>query len=313
VNPAPFLRRLVKPPAMSARAAGRAFPGATSEALVSWRVLAAAGAGFAAALALTWLLVRVMTHEAGATGERLAARPQTAHPGAIAASFLINIAALGVLLALAPLKREGPWAWWRAWLRGAVLGLAGFAGLWAAPGSGVGWRQAAALAALTASYGACLCGLGELAAVLAGRRYLWARAFLVVFWTLAVTGLFWSKPVLEGLKKSSPAAGDAATEAVVSLGPVTGVAAFWNSDPAGFNLIKTTHTYHIWLGSNFLRYPPLWPQRETIGISDEGGRWTPGLVLALGLWGLVLVFGCECLPIEDWGLRIGDCGLRIGD
>ena len=63
----------------------------------------------------------------------------------------------------------------------------------------------------------------------------------------------------------------------------------WNASGAGFDLIKATNTYELWLGSNFFAYPHLWPQRVDTGGDSSKAGWEPGLILGLLVWGMVLV------------------------
>ena len=270
----------------AARSARRALAPALKGTLFSTAgLLSAAGAALAGFL-LTWVLTRAMPPLPGVGG--------SGAPGAIAGAFLLNLALIGVQLACLPLDPPDGWGWdWvRAWLRGTELAVAAFLGLWAAPGNGVAFQTAGTLMALTAAQGAALCGGMALAALLAGRFRRAGRMLAALLFALAATGLFWSRPVLYALQKSSPAVYESATQAVVSLGPVTGVAAVWDADPAGFNLIKSRQTYEIWIGANFLAYPVLWPGAAR---PAGGGMTAPGLILGLLLWGLVLAAGSDYL------------------
>jgi hypothetical protein len=217
-----------------------------------------------------------------------------AAPGAIAAAFLLNLVLLGILLACLPLDPAGGrgWDWVRAWLRGTVLTVAAFLGFAAAPGQGAAFGTAGTLMALTAAQGAALCGGMALATLLAGRFQRTGRMLAALLFVLAATGLFWSRPALYALQRTSPAVYESATQAVVALGPVTGVAAVWDADPSGFNLIKSRQTYEIWIGANFLAYPALWPGRAG---PAGGGHAAPGLILGLLLGGLVLAAASDGL------------------
>jgi hypothetical protein len=269
----------------AARSARRALAPALKGTLFSAAgLLSAAGAALAGFL-LTWILARAMPPLPGVGG---------AAPGAIAGAFLLNLVLLGIQLACLPLDPAGGggWDWVRGWLRGTELTVAAFLGLWAAPGNGVAFQTAGTLMALTAAQCAGLCGGMVLAALLAGRFRRAGRMLAALLFAFAATGLFWSRPVLYALQRSSPAVYESATQAVVSLGPVTGVAAVWDADPAGFNLIKSRQTYEIWIGANFLAYPVLWPGPAR---PAGGGMIAPGLILGLLLWGLVLAAGSDYL------------------
>jgi hypothetical protein len=260
-------------------------PAAAWRAVFSWPVLFAVVGAFLCGLALTWILSSPLRAPPGHEGPA---------PAAIAASFLLNLALLGTVLALLPLDSE-TWGGLCTWLRGVVLAGAAFAGWAAAPGSQADWTCAVALAALTAAQAAALCGLAGLVAAIFGRHRRVARMGLAVVWVLAVTGLFWSKPVLEALQRHSPRTYEAATQALVAVGPVTGVAALWNEAQPGFSLVKSRYTYELWIGANLPYFPRLWPGRGDQPGLPSGGAWPPGLGLSLLLVGLVLTVAGDYL------------------
>jgi hypothetical protein len=240
------------------------------------------------AFLLTWMLLRALPPLPSGAG---------AAPGAIAAGFLLNLALLGLLLARLPLEPMVPWAWLSVWLRCAEWSVAGALGLLAAPGSGVTLKTAVALAAVTAAQAALWCGISALLGLATRRRRSLGQMLTALLFAFAVAGLFWSRPPLYALQRSHPDVYEPATQAVVWLGPVTGVAAVFSEDPSGFNLVKARQTYEVWLGANFLAYPPLWPGRSE--VSGEGFRL--GLVLTLSLWGLGLCVACEALGLARRG------------
>jgi hypothetical protein len=259
-------------------------------------------------MALTWGLSRAFA--AGPS-------PSGASPAAVAASFVLDLGVLGVVLAWLPLKGDLSYGGWRTWLRGTLLALAAAAGLWVGARSGlslrppacgvplVPWQTAGALAALMSAQTAVLCGLHGLLTWLCDRQRLWARATLLLCFTLAGTSLFWSRPLLYAVQTRSIPAYEVATQAVVTLNPVMNIAALWNAEPAGFDLVRTPHTYRIWIGANFLAYPRLWPSRAPAPYLAADAPWTPGLVLTLFVWGIVVTLGCDYLAFlsgKRWGV-----------
>jgi hypothetical protein len=187
-------------------------------------------------------------------------------------------------------KERVYWGHLCTWLRMIDLTIAAFLGAWLAPGSGLGFVAVLVLSAITCAYAALLCGVHALLCVLFGGPSRWLRAVLAIVLALAITALLWTRTPLNALQRQrAVAAYDVSTQAVAVLSPTMGISAFWNTEPAEFNLTKTTHTYQLWLGPSFISFPRLWPGRSGLTAEDRGPIG-PGLILGLMFWGVVLVF-----------------------
>jgi len=267
------------------RSAFRSLPRSSGSAVASSRLLCGAGALFVFSAAAGWFLKTFGALETPA---------QPYHQ--ILASIGLNILLLGIWLALLPAEPL-PWARLRAWLQGAGLAAAAFAGLYLCGKEPA--HTFVALWLLTVAQGALLCGIGAVAALIFGCRAP-ARQILMVLLMLATTAVFWTKtpiqtaPVLpDGTK-----IGERYTDAVLKLSPPMAVSSAWFQESAAartetrregsrFEIVHGPRTYNIWVGSAAGPYPSIYPRtRET---------FQPGLVLSLLLWGLPLILVCDLL------------------
>ena len=269
------------------RAAFRTLGGEVREAILAPQALALLVAVFAGSFLLTWLLSVPLP-----MAVPVPRSAPVAAPAAVAASYVVSLSLLCLCFALLPDGRttEGSWAHTCTWLRTVDLTLAGFLGIWLAPGSGLRFGSVLALTALGCAYAAALCGAHALLCVLRGRPSVVLRSGLAVALALSIAALLWTKGPLHALQRKSERGAafyDAGTQAVACLSPVMGFTAYWNADEAGFNLTKTTHTYQLWLGPSFISFPPLWPGRQGLSELDRA-PWGLGLVLGLLTWGVVL-------------------------
>jgi hypothetical protein len=271
------------------RTAVRSFGGEVQRAILARGQLVLLAIVFLAGLLLTWALTVPLRINVVSDGARL-----VASPAAVAASFVLGLGLLCICFSLLPSmtsgRPEGHWGHLCAWLQMVDLAMAGYLGVWLAPGSGLRFGALLALVTLTCAYAAALCGTHAVLCAIRGRPSPTLRAALVVVLALAIAALLWTKAPLQALQhhgERGVAAYDTGTQVVASLSPVMGWAAFWSADETGFNLTKTTHTYQLWLGPSFISFPGLWPGRS--GLSDQDwGPWGLGLVIGLLTWGLVL-------------------------
>jgi len=264
------------------RAAGSFWDEIQREGLSRWQLLGL-GLSFLTGFLLTWVLSVALQVRAG-TG--------AASPAAVASSYVLTLSLLCVCFALLPRNGSRPgtayWGHLCAWFQTVDLALAAFLGVWLAPGSGLGIVTAVVLSLIVCAYAAALCGAHALLCVIRGGPSEWCRAGLAVVLALAITALLWTRAPLQALQRTrAVAAYDSGTQAVAVLSPTMGLSAYWNGDPARFNLTKTTHTYQLWLGPSFISFPRLWPGRS--GLTEEDrGLFGPGLVLGLMIWGVLL-------------------------
>lgn len=258
-------------------------------------------AAAAAALLAGWTLPRLLAgfFPAQPSTGAVLNLPQSAK----AASFLLNLALLGVALARLPLRNGSGWPFLRAWLETSLLSAAAFAGL--ALG-GVPLGATATMAALTAAQAAALQGAAAFLMLLCMRCAEITRMALALALVLMTGGIFWTRPILQGFYSGDAATevereraisrADAGARTVMALSPMGGMAEAWNRTGSGFDLIHGHQTYVLWIGSDrMIYYPRLWPGRGQNDPSGGPAALAPGLILGLGLWGLVLLLTGDLL------------------
>lgn len=224
---------------------------------------------------------------------------------ALLGSFLVNLLCVGVALSLRGAPREAEWPVLRVVLRCAALALAGCVGLRLSDATVLGWSTALALGLLTAAQCAAIAGCGALLDILFGARAAAGRALLALLVALAATGLFWTKHVLEVAYERDPGLGRMATQATLSFGPSTGLAAVWNESEVRFDLVRRPLTYDLWLGNDLSwNYPMVGPERQLpAGSVDVPKVLNPGLALGLAAWGLCLTVLADLLGIAARAAR----------
>lgn len=239
-------------------------------------------AGYAGALAFgaltPWLLRSYFfEHAAGAAD----------HAPAIAASFLIGLAAATLALATLPDSSKFRWACVAAALRSSLATFAAFAGAALTGGEALRFPFAMLLAAVVSAQLAALAGFGGVCAWIAGRGAQVPRVGFAAALALSSTAILWTKAPLEAWYARSPGTGPVGAQAVLSLGPPGLLATAWNEGEMRFDFARTSMLYDEWLGNDLSwRYPELWPEREE---TPDGGRGlNPGVTLAFLAWGLAL-------------------------
>lgn len=234
---------------------------------------------------------------------------------AIAASLVIDLAGLAVLLALLARGTPGDlWTHLGAWLGASAIAAASLAGLACARTHGesahifvVLWLVFTAQAATVAA----VCGVLR---VLSGAPSV-SLQLTALLLGIVVTALFWSRePITQfaraGQRQDNSAA-DRLASGVLKLSPPLALASAWNQEcnvarsPEGgsrFDLIRAPLTYEVWIGSyQAMPYPDILPSRQAADPGDYGARpFKPGIVLALLLWGVpLLVFADVLLNRRD--------------
>lgn len=235
---------------------------------------------------------------------------------AIAASVVLDLACLALLLIWLPRAAEKGSAWTNtaAWLGSTLAGLAALAGL-SLSGGGEPLRTFAVLGGLLAAQGAVLAAVYGWLAVLFRFEPRLAPLVAGVVLSLAATALFWSREPIQLLgHEAEDGASSAAwlAEAVVAGSPPLAVASVWHQESAAarggagagggagaarFDIIRAPLTYEVWLGSyRAVPYPQILPGsgggsggggEGGGGVGSEGFRF--GLVAGLLLPGLLLL------------------------
>jgi len=238
---------------------------------------------------------------------------------ALAASFAVNLMLLGLLLAWLPGRPQEctAWAVLSAWLGSLILGGAAFAGVAWAPGHYESLRTFFALWTLFAAQAAAIAAAHSLLLLIV-RSPTAIRQLILLGVSVLVTALFWSKALIEIVPKTGlqepqvtgRALPDLA-DAVIKLSPPVAVASAWyqesdaaragaSADPkvaaqsegCRFGLIHGPLTYSVWMGSyQAARYPHILPARA----QSRTETFSPGIALAMLLWGLPLLFLGELL------------------
>lgn len=284
------------PLAQALRGAWQALPRALAYGLYSGATLAGAAAALAAGALVTLLLASVL---------KAPPQPQATPPAAQAASYVLGFVFLALALARTPRAGDRTWAALSAWIQLALWTVTACAGLKFAGGAQIGWTVTLTLAAYLCAYQAAVLGFSSLLAVWLGRYAQAGRMALAFVLALVIAGLLWTRTPLLALYKQDRALGRWGADAVLNLSPATGFAAVWNGGPGGHDLLKGEITYQRWVGMyDLLPYPRLWPERYariqapppnappgTPPLSIGGIN--PGLVLAFGSWGLVLLLLAE--------------------
>ncbi len=284
------------PLAQALRGAWHALPRALAHGLYSGTALAGSAAALAGGALLTLLLGGVL---------KAPPQPQATPPAAQAASYVLGFVFLALALARTPRADDRPWAALSAWIQLALWTAAACAGLKWGGGANVGWNVTLTLAAYLCAYEAAVLGFSSLLAVWLGRYAQAGRMGMAFVLALVIAGLLWTRTPLLALYKQDRALGRWGADAVLNLSPATGFAAVWNGGPGGHDLLKGEITYQRWVGMyDLLPYPRLWPERYariqappptappgTPPLKVNGIN--PGLVLAFGSWGLVLLLLAE--------------------
>ena len=232
---------------------------------------------------------------------------------AIAASFVINLACLGVALAWLPdesrAASRGRIPHFFAWAKLMLAAVFSYAGLWAAPVHRESIGVFAALAFLTATQTAALLAVHALLTSFFGPLNRLPKTFCAFLLTALACALFWTGEPIQRLARSG---GNGAlyasyfADGVVKLSPPAAVAATWYEDSDGarapelpssrrFDLVHSPLTYGVWIGSyQAVASPEILP-------SGGGGdfysqrEFVPGVALTLLVWALPLMGLCEVL------------------
>ena len=232
---------------------------------------------------------------------------------AIAASFIIDLAGLAVLLCWLPLAAASrqPWAGAAAWLGGVLVCGAAWLGLASAGTHQESARTFFVLWGLFAGQGALVAAAYGVLALLCGRARPLAAQLTLVGLSLAATALFWSREPIQLLSRGAAdqeaSAAALLTGAVMKLNPPMAVASVWHQQsdaarmpgPASgsrFDLIRAPMTYEVWIGSyQAVPYPHVLPAAQ-----EDGFRF--GLIATMLLWGLPLLCLTEVLAaLRDSG------------
>ncbi|HEY3319402.1 MAG TPA: hypothetical protein VGP72_02860 [Planctomycetota bacterium] len=271
--------------------ANRNLVAALRERLLRRGVLVCALVAFACGISLPYLM-RTFLPGTGAL-------PFTA----VAASVVIDLAGLALVLAWMPVERGESWAALGTWVAvtlcvgPAFIGM-GLVGAHQEPMYVfiVLWGLFAAQAALVLAVHALL------------SQFVGAQAALQVTILLlgaAVTALFWSRPVIQRLASDpsrtvSMAVSRTLTDGVLGLSPPLSLSSVWNQESAAareanagqarFDLIRAPMTYDVWLGS----YQAL-PYSQILPGKTHEGTFGLGLILKMLLAALPVIAVCDVL------------------
>jgi hypothetical protein len=252
-------------------------------------VLALAGAfafGLILARALGWLLPLPSP----------AASPPYA---AIAASVVIDLAGLAVLLVWLPAagSRREAWAGMAGWLGSALACGAALAGLSVSGVCKESLRTFLVLWGLMAGQGAVLAAIyGWLAVLFRSEPRLAAQAACLIL-SLAATALFWSREPIQLAGRSAAGgslSGAGLAEAVLALSPPLAVASVWHQESdaartgaARFDIVRGHLTYRVWIGEyRAVPYPQI--------LASAGPGWA-----RFGLVPVMLISGVLLLVLGD--------------
>lgn len=253
------------------------------------------GAAFACGLAL-----------ACALGFLLPAAAATPLPcTAIAASFVVDLAGLGLLLMRLRAAASGGSAWPNlvAWLETLFACAAAFAGVAVAGTHGESARTFLVLWALFAAQTAVLAALHGVCLLMAGRASHWPAQLCLLCAGCAATALFWSREPIQRLGQTHARPAAALTAGVMAFSPPMAVATAWyrESDAARlaeqkpgsrFDLIRGPASYELWVGSyRAVPYPAVLPQRA----AGSGLEW--GLLAGLLAGALPVLLAADALAV----------------
>jgi len=229
---------------------------------------------------------------------------------AIAASLLIDLAGMAVLLTLlSRATNDEPWSLLSAWIGSVALVAAAMAGLALAHTHSESAHTFVVLWLLFAAQAALATGICGLLRVLTGAPRFSVQATALVVGVL-VTALFWSREPITQLARDAQrresVASDRLAVGVLKLCPPFAMASAWNQECDAatearrgnrFDLIRAPLTYDVWIGSyQAMPYPEIMPSRQADDPSEFGTReFKPGLILALLLWGLPLLVFADLL------------------
>ena len=265
-----------------------------------------------------WLIIAIV---ALATGFGLAlglsAILPPSEPGypyiAIAASFMLNLAGLGLALVFLPApdndSKRFILAHGSAWVQASAAIFCAFAGLWAAPTQHESLRVFVALALLTSAQAAVLCAVHAGLSVVFGTRSRAPNTCCVILLGVLVSALFWSREPIERLARNGGNGSQQSAQLVdgiMKLSPPMAVGSAWyqESDSARnaqtssarrFDLVHGPLTYAVWIGSyQTAACPDILP---TLGSGDFYSRtdFKAGLVLLLLLWAMPIILLCDVL------------------
>ena len=223
----------------------------------------------------------------------------------IAGSFAIDLAGLGVLLALLPDRNRDlqPQTFLSAWFVSVIVCACAFAGLGMPRTHAESFRTLAVLWGLFAAQAATIAACHGVLSLLLRRNQTLSRQLTMFLIGAAATALFWTRVPIQIVAQSAPGtdAAEIMAEGMLKLSPPAAVASVWyqESDAARaqggrFDLIHGAMTYELWIGSRLsVAYPDILP--TTKSQEPERKAFVPGLILAMLLWGLPLILLADTL------------------
>jgi len=226
---------------------------------------------------------------------RLFPKPAPHMPdSAIAASFIIHLAGLGVLLAWLP-ENAASRCVISAWLKSVLVCAAAYCGMIISRPGETGMTFFALWCVFAAQSAVVAAGFGMLSMFLNSRTL--PRQVTLLLLSAAATALLWSREPIQAAGHLSPEGRCSAllAEGVLKLSPVGAVASAWyqESDSARaqagrFDLMGSVLTYDQWIGRTGLTigYPQVFPAHVGEGAQRQ---FAPGIVLAMLLWSLPLM------------------------
>lgn len=243
---------------------------------------------------------------------------------ALAASFAVNLAALGLLLVRMPAgSAHLPWGNASAWLETSLIAASALAGIAVTPNH---HESASTFIVLFLLFTPQLAAVAAFNALLTGvlRTPNFSRQITLLAAAAAVTALFWSKPLIRNISRESssqPAArgidaGETCAARVLVYSPPLATACAWfqDSDAARhsrsndiatavtaqgkrFDIVRGNLTYKVWIGSYLtLEYPVILPSFKepaaALADNSKSREFEAGAALLLLLGSLpVLALG----------------------
>ena len=232
---------------------------------------------------------------------------------AMTASFVLNLGCIALALAFLPAPEQIParpiFVHVRAWLQSCVPMACAFAGLYMAPVHHETARVFVTLALLSMTQAGLLFAVHALLRVVCGTNNRAPETACALMLCVLASALFWSGEPIERLTKSEnngAARSAQLADSVMKLSPPMAVAATWyqESDAARtaqtrsarrFDIVHGPLTYAVWIGSyQAIANPDIMPSGGT-GDFYNRREFTPGIVLIMALWSIIVIALCDVL------------------